>query len=135
MNRRITHLILALLGLFLIYWASKPSALIAYDKSCNLVDLQPRFSELIYGDTFWELQLALTDESLSWLQRAPANDMHGVDNEDRNFFEERMSRLSDRQQAGGQSADEAHLREEKQRYEQIAWLSSCDAVIRLRLRQ
>ncbi|OIR02332.1 hypothetical protein GALL_154890 [mine drainage metagenome] len=135
MRHRRYNLILAAMGLFLVYWGTRPASQIAYDKSCRLVGLQPKISAWIYGDTFWEMQLVQTDESLEWLQRAQASDSHALDNEDRNAIEQRMSRLYDQQLAQDSGTDQSHRKAVLHHYDQIAWLSSCDAVIRLKLRQ
>ncbi len=135
MPRRRYNLILVAMGLFLVYWGTRPASQIAYDKSCKLVGLQPKISAWIYGDTFWEMQLVQTDESLEWLQRAPASDRRALNNEDRNAIEQRMSRLYDQHLAKDSGSDPSHQKAVLRRYDQIAWLSSCDAVIRLKLRQ
>lgn len=126
-------LLLLASGIALVYWATKPVDRISFDRSCNLIDLQPKISEMLYGDSFWRVQLAAADEALVWLQRAPAADARDKDQQSRNSVEERMTRLSDRQATTPEAQEEVRQREQKERYDQMAWLTSCDTMIRLKL--
>jgi|GEM_PF-2327194 len=128
------NLLLLVLGFFLVYWTTKPDDHISFDRSCNVVGLRAKFSEAIYGDAFWRIQLGLADEALGWLQRAPAADQRARESQDRNPVEERMTRLSDHQASTAEDRETVRAREQKERFEQIAWLSSCDALIRLKLK-
>lgn len=127
------NVLLLVLGLFLVYWTTKPDDHIAFDRACNVVGMRAQLSEAIYGDAFWRLQLSAADELISWLQRAPAAAQREKDSREHNLFEERMTRLSDSKASTPeeQAAEQARL--QKERFDQIAWLTSCDAMIRMRL--
>jgi hypothetical protein len=129
------NLLLLVLGIFLVYWTTKPDDHIAYDRSCRVVGIRAEISEAIYGGEFWKLQLSSTDELLGWLQRAPAAEEHEKDNREHNLFEERMTRLSDSHASMPEEQEAEAARLQKERFDQIAWLSSCDAVIRMKLQQ
>ncbi|HVI49684.1 MAG TPA: hypothetical protein VM661_00580 [Candidatus Sulfotelmatobacter sp.] len=133
-NAQRLNLLLLALGVFLVYWTTKPDDHIAFDRSCNVVGLRAQLSESIYGDGFWRVQLAAADEALEWLQRAPAADQRARDNQDRNPVEERMTRLSDKQASTAEDQEAVKAREQKERFDQMAWLASCDAMIRMKLK-
>jgi len=125
------NILMLLVGIGLIYWSTLPDEHLVIDKSCNIVGIRNQIAEKVYGDSFWRLQLKAVDESLGWLQRAPAAAAHDLEGQSRNFVEERMARLSDNH---GSNKEEAKARETRERYDNIAWLSACDAMIRTRLR-
>jgi hypothetical protein len=129
------NILLLVLGVFLVYWTTTPDDHIAFDRSCNVVGMRAKLSEAIYGDEFWQLQLASADELLGWLQRAPAAEEHEKDNREHNLFEERMTRLSDSHASDPEAQEAEKARLQKERFDQIAWLASCDAAIRVRLHQ
>ena len=68
------NILLLVLGLFLVYWTTKPDDHIAFDRSCNIVGMRAELSEAIYGDAFWHKQLDAADELLrSVVQRVGDN--------------------------------------------------------------
>jgi hypothetical protein len=129
------NILLLVLGLFLVYWTTKPDDHIAFDRSCNIVGMRAQFSEAIYGDVFWHKQLDAADELLSWLQRAPAAEQHEKDSREHSLFEERMTRLSDSHASTPEEQAAQEARRQRDRYDQIAWLSACDAMIRLKMQK
>jgi len=134
-NSQRLNLLLLALGIALVYWTTKPDENIAFDRSCNVIGLRATISEAIYGKSFWEIQLASTDEALEWLERAPAADLREREGQSRNPVEQRMTRLSDKQGTTAEEQAAAKEQEQKDRFDQMAWLTSCDAVIRLKLNQ
>ena len=133
---RFVHASLLAAGLGLLVWGVLPPTSLVVDKSCEVAGFQASVSELIFGDRFWEAQIHAAVEARQWQERLPAMLEKAKRESDVDGIESKMTRLSNREQSADPSTlEKIQAEEQRQRMEEMAWLSSCEAIFRTRLQK
>lgn len=119
--------------LAIVYWLTLPPNSLVLDESCQVPEIRLQLSEILYGKSFWEAQKAALAEAVrvEFSLRAASERGHDSDESERSSIEQKMTRLSDRDQGGDQQA--AALIQRK-RIARLGWLNRCQQVIEQNLR-
>ena len=121
-----TWLPASLVSVALAYWVTLPPDRIVLDNSCAPRDIPAQLSEMFYGASFWQAQqTAVAEEFRQFAALSSlAERAKGERKDEESRIESKMTRLSDREGAGGSSGQE-----QRARMERLAWLAKCANII------
>ncbi len=110
------------------YWVTLPPERLVLGQDCRPAEMQAQLSAFVYRKSFWADQQTAIDQALrAQVALRAENERQRIRSAgERSDIEQKMTRLSDREEGGDEQAAMLAQREQIAR---IAWLTRCRQVI------
>ncbi|HXP98383.1 MAG TPA: hypothetical protein VN809_16845 [Telmatospirillum sp.] len=137
MNKSEARMVALVIGAAIFYWVTLPPSRIALNNACEPSEIMARTSAALHGASFWRAQDAALVDALQLLAAQPAAAERARDSQKGSVsaIESRMTRLSSNEAESPALQEQADLREQRERLEQMGWLTRCRDLIARRLAQ
>jgi hypothetical protein len=137
MNKSQARIGSLVVGAAVFYWLTLPPSRLTLNNACEPAEIMARTSAALHGASFWRAQDAALADALQLLAARPAADDRARETQKGSMsaIESRMTRLSSNEAETPALQEQTEAREQRERLEQMGWLSRCRDDIARRLAQ